>query len=60
MGERIDLSDSLSRAHWCGCFSCLDQEPMEAVRITNSDEVSAVGLYLSTGFALESFEAPDL
>jgi len=59
MDERIDLGDPLSRAHWCGCFSCSDQELIEAIRAMESDEVGVVGLYLATRFALESFEAPD-
>jgi hypothetical protein len=59
MNERIDLGDPLSRAHWCGCFSCSDYELLKAVRATASDEVGAVGLYLATRFALESFEAPN-
>jgi Protein of unknown function (DUF3606) len=59
-GERINLRDRLSRAHWCGCFSCSDQELLEAVRATDGDEVGAVGLYLATRYALESFDASDL
>lgn len=59
MVERIDLGNPLSRAYWCGCFSCSDYELLEAVRATDSDEVGAVGLYLATRFALESFEAPN-
>jgi len=56
MDERIDLGDPLSRAHWCGCFSCSDQELIEAVRATDSDEVGAVGLYLATRYSLEALE----
>lgn len=58
-GERINLRDSFSRAHWCGCFSCSDQELIEAVRATGSTEVGVVGLYLATRYALEAFEASD-
>ena len=56
MGERINLRDRLSRAHWCGCFSCSDRELVEAVRTTGSTEVGVVGLYLATRYALESFD----
>jgi hypothetical protein len=56
MGERINLRDRLSRAHWCGCFSCSDRELVEAVRATGSTEVGVVGLYLATRYALESFD----
>ena len=58
-GERINLRDRLSRAHWCGCFSCSDQELIDAVRTTDSDEVGAVGLYLATRFALVAFDPSD-
>ena len=54
--ERINLRDRLSRAHWCGCFSCNDRELVEAVRATGSTEIGVVGLYLTTRYALESFE----
>jgi len=57
MGERINLRDRLSRAHWCGCFSCSDRELVEAVRTTGSTEVGVIGLYLATRYALETFEA---
>lgn len=57
--ERINLRDRLSRAHWCGCFSCSDRELVAAVRATGSTEVGAVGLYLATRYALESFDASD-
>ena len=56
-GERINPFDSLSRAHWCGCFSCTDQELIEAIRATCSTEVGVVGLYLATRYALESFDS---
>lgn len=58
-GERINLRDQLSRAHWCGCFSCSARDLIEAVRATGSTEVGAVGLYLATRHALEIFEASD-
>jgi hypothetical protein len=58
-GERINLRNRLSRAHWCGCFSCSDRELIEAVRTTGSTEVGVVGLYLATRFALETFVASD-
>jgi hypothetical protein len=58
-GERINLRDQQSRAHGCGCFSCNDQELIEAVRSTGSIEVGAVGLYLATGYVFETFEASD-
>jgi len=60
VNERIDLGNPLSCAHWCGCFSCSDQEPVEAIRAADSDDVGAVGLYLATRYALESFDASDL
>jgi hypothetical protein len=59
-GEQINLRDRLSRAHWCGCFSCGDRELLEAVRTTGSTEVGVVGLYLATRYALESFEVSDM
>lgn len=58
-GERINLRNRLSRAHWCGCFSCTDQELVEAVRATGSTEIGVVGLYLATRYALESLDASD-
>lgn len=57
VGERINVCDRLSRAHWCGCFACSDRDLIEAVRTTGSTEVGVVGLYLATRYALESFEA---
>jgi hypothetical protein len=59
MGETINLRSRLSRAHWCGNFSCSEQELIDAVHVTHSTEVGAVGLYLATRHALESFGAPD-
>lgn len=58
MDDRINLRSPLSRAYWCGNFSCCDSELMKAVRATHSTEVGTVGLYLATGRALETFEAP--
>jgi hypothetical protein len=58
-GERIDLRNPLSRAHWCGCFSCSDRELIEAVHATRSTEVGVIGIYLATRYALESFDASD-
>ncbi len=56
-GEQINLRNRLSRAHWCGCFSCTDRELIKAVRATGgSTEVGVVGLYLATRRALESFD----
>lgn len=49
----------LSSANWCGCISCDDEKLIEAVRVTDSDEVGAVGLYLATTCASESFEVSD-
>lgn len=54
--ERINPRNSLSRAHWCGCFSCSERELIDAIRATGSTEVGAVGLYLATRYALEAFE----
>lgn len=59
MDDRINLRSPLSRAHWCGCFSCSDRELIEAVRATQSTEVGVVGLYLATRYSLEAF-ATDL
>jgi len=59
MGETINLRSPLSRAHWCGNFSCTEKELVDAVRATHSKEVGAVGLYLATRYALESFDASD-
>jgi len=59
MGETINLRSSLSRAHWCGNFSCTEQELIDAVHATHSKEVGAVGLYLATRYALETFDASD-
>ncbi|WP_449423572.1 DUF3606 domain-containing protein [Rhodanobacter lindaniclasticus] len=56
MDERINLRSSLSRAHWCGNFSCSDAELLAAVRATHSTDVGAVGLYLATRHALEDFK----
>jgi len=60
MSETINLRSTLSRAHWCGNFSCSEQELIDAVRATHSTEVGAVGLYLATRYALESFDASDV
>ena len=59
MDETINLRSSLSRAHWCGNFSCSDEELIDAVRATHSTEVGVVGLYLATRYALESFDVSD-
>lgn len=59
MNERINLHSPLSRAHWCGNFSCSEQELIDAVRATHSTEVGVVGLYLATRYALESFDVSD-
>lgn len=60
MDDRINLRDPLSRAHWCGCFSCAHEELIEAVRVTRSTEVGVIGLYLATRYSLEAIEASDL
>jgi hypothetical protein len=57
--ERINLRSPLSRAYWCGNFSCSDQDLVDAVRATHSTEVGVVGLYLATKYALESFDVSD-
>jgi hypothetical protein len=59
VNEAINLRCPLSRAHWCGNFSCSDQELLDAVRATHSQEVGVVGLYLATRYALESFDISD-
>lgn len=60
MDERINLRSPLSRAYWCGNFSCANHELVAAVIATHSTEVGAVGLYLATRHALEALcpEAP--
>lgn len=59
MNERINLHSALSLALWCGNFSCSEKELIDAVRATRSIEVGAVGLYLATRYALESFDVSD-
>lgn len=54
MSERINLDSPLSQAHWCGNFSCSEQELIDAVRATHSAEVGVVGLYLADRNTLES------
>jgi hypothetical protein len=54
----INLASDLSRAHWCGHFSCTEQELIDAVRATRSIEVGLVGLYLATRFSLDFDYAP--
>ncbi len=51
MDDPINLRDDLSRAHWCGHFSCSERELIAAVRITHSINVGTVGLYLATRFS---------
>ncbi|NMW22852.1 DUF3606 domain-containing protein [Rhodanobacter denitrificans] len=48
MDEHIDMDSSLSRAYWCGNFSCSDAKLANAVRIMDSTAVGLVGLYLAT------------
>lgn len=48
MDEHIDMDSSLSRAYWCGNFSCSDAELANAVRVMDSTAVGLVGLYLAT------------
>jgi len=48
MNEHIDMDSPLSRAYWCGNFSCSDAELANAVRIMDSTAVGLVGLYLAT------------
>jgi len=59
VNETINLHSPLSRAHWCGNFSCSNQDLVDAVRATHSNEVGVVGLYLATRYALESFDVSD-
>ncbi len=59
MDDRINPRDRLSRAHWCGNFSCSDAELIDAIHATGSTEVGAVGLYLATRYTLASFEISD-
>lgn len=48
MDEHIDMDSPLSRAYWCGNFSCSDAELANAVRIMDSTAVGLVGLQLAT------------
>ncbi len=48
MNEHIDMDSPLSRAYWCGNFSCSDAGLANAVRIMDSTAVGLVGLYLAT------------
>lgn len=48
MDEHIDMDSALSRAYWCGNFSCSDAELAKAVHIMDSTAVGLVGLYLAT------------
>ena len=48
MDEHIDMDSPLSRAYWCGNFSCSDVELVSAVHIMDSTAVGLVGLYLAT------------
>jgi hypothetical protein len=50
MDDPIDLCNDLSRAHWCGHFSYSERQLMDAVRVTHSNNVGTVGLYLATRF----------
>jgi Protein of unknown function (DUF3606) len=59
MDDRINLHDRLSRANWCGNFSCSDRDLIAAIRATQSTEVGVVGLYLATRYALENFDVSD-
>jgi hypothetical protein len=58
MEDRINLDCSLSRAHWCGNFSCSDAELLRAVQATRSTDVGLVGLYLATCHEREVVKAP--
>lgn len=53
MSQRIDTRSSLSRAYWCGHFSCSEFELMKAIQLTQSKEAGVVGLYLATRFSLD-------
>jgi len=48
MDEHIDMDSPLSRAYWCGNFSCSDAELANAAHIMDSTVVGLVGLYLAT------------
>ncbi|KZC35720.1 hypothetical protein RHOFW510R12_08240 [Rhodanobacter sp. FW510-R12] len=48
MEKHIDMDSPLSRAYWCGNFTCSDAELANAVRIMDSTAVGLVGLYLVT------------
>ncbi|MGH8158503.1 MAG: DUF3606 domain-containing protein [Rhodanobacter sp.] len=58
MDDRINLFDRLSRAHWCGNFSCSDQELAAAICATGSTEVGVVGLYLATRYETSTLASP--
>jgi hypothetical protein len=48
MDEHIDMDSPLSRAYWCGNFSCSDAELVTAIHVMSSTAVGLVGLYLAT------------
>ena len=56
MDEHIDMDSPLSRAYWCGNFSCSDADLASAVHIMDSTAVGLVGLYL----AMRSSEPRDV
>lgn len=62
MDEHIDMDSPLSRAYWCGNFSCNDAELANAVRIMDSTAVGLVGLYLATrrseSCVIDQFDVP--
>ena len=62
MDEHIDMDSPLSRAYWCGNFSCSDAELANAVHIMDSTVVGLVGLYLATrrseSCAIDQLDAP--
>ncbi len=59
MQDQLKLRDRLSRAYWCGCFSCTERDLIDAVRATGSTDIGTIGLFLATRQALESFEVAD-
>ncbi len=62
MDEHIDMDSPLSRAYWCGNFSCSDAELANAVHIMDSTAVGLVGLYLATrrseSYAVDQLDVP--
>ncbi|EIL98307.1 hypothetical protein RHOFW104T7_11805 [Rhodanobacter thiooxydans] len=47
MDEHIDMDDPLSRAYWCGNFSCSDAELVSAAHIMDNTAVERAQVHFS-------------